>query len=242
LTGLSQDGVSMLRDEGARSAGVLTAFTDRRGGTSDPPFDSLNLAMRVGDDRVRVAQNRARAAAVVGFDHGRLALARQVHGTEVIEVEPGTSGVCGEADVLVARAPGPVLGVLTADCAPVAIAGDRGVALAHAGWRGLVAGVVERAVREVAPARAAWVGPCIHACCYEVGEEVVEAFSARSLPVAGTRRVDPGRAAVVALRRAGVEAIAASEECTSCNRRYFSYRRDGLTGRQGAFLALMEGQ
>jgi polyphenol oxidase len=239
LTNASRDGLSLLRDEGALSAGLLVAFTDRRGGISEPPFESLNLAMRVGDEEARVAENRVRVAAAAGFDPERLALARQVHGTRVIEIERGMTGVCGEADVLVARGPGPVLGVLTADCAPVALAGERGVALAHAGWRGLVAGVVERAVEQVAPVRSAWIGPCIHACCYEVGAEVVEAFAAGSLPVAGERRVDPGRAAAVALRRAGVEAIAARDECTSCNPRYFSYRRDGLTGRQGAFVSIL---
>ena len=84
------------------------------------------------------------------------------------------------------------------------------------------------------------MGPSIHACCYEVGPEVVDAFAAQGLPVAAPDRVDPGRAAMVALRRAGVEDIEAITDCTSCDTRYFSYRRDGVTGRQGSFVGLVK--
>jgi copper oxidase (laccase) domain-containing protein len=137
------------------------------------------------------------------------------------------------------REPGPVLAILTADCAPVLMIGAGGAAVAHAGWRGLVAGAIEKAVASVAPVAAAWVGPCIHACCYEVGPEVVDAFNAAGLPVAAPDRVDPAQASAFALRRAGVDRIAVSNDCTACGRDWFSYRRDGLTGRQGAFLALV---
>jgi YfiH family protein len=176
----------------------------------------------------------------MGFRPDDLALARQVHRASVLEIGPGESGVMGEADVLVVRAPGPVLGILTADCAPVVVAGSNGAAIAHAGWRGLVAGAVEAAVRAVAPVVAAWVGPCIHACCYEVGPEVVDAFAGAGLPVAAPDRVDPGVASVFALRRAGVDAVAVADVCTCCDPSYFSYRRDGVTGRQGAFVAMTE--
>lgn len=215
------------------------AFADRGGGVSEAPYDSLNLAVRVGDDRSAVMENRRRVAQAAGFDPGRLVLARQVHGADLIEVGSGDTGVVGEADGLVVRAPGPVAGILAADCAPVVIAGERGVAIVHAGWRGLVAGVVERGVAAVGPATAAWIGPSIHACCYEVGPEVIAAFRSAGLPVAGESHVDPGRAAAVALRRAGVAQIAAAVECTSCDSRYFSYRRDGVTGRHGAFAGLL---
>jgi purine-nucleoside/S-methyl-5'-thioadenosine phosphorylase / adenosine deaminase len=112
--------------------------------------------------------------------------------------------------------------------------------MVHAGWRGLVAGAIEAGVAAVGPVTRAWVGPSIHACCYEVSTEVLDAFAAAGLPRAGDDRVDPGRAATFALRRAGVHAIAATDECTSCDRRYFSYRRDGLTGRQGSFVMLQD--
>ena len=111
----------------------------------------------------------------------------------------------GEADVLVTRAPGRVIGILTADCVPVVVRGDGVVAIAHAGWRGLVGGAIEAAVAAVGEVRGAWVGPSIHSCCYEVGPEVIAAFTERRLPVEGRDRVDPGRAAVAVLERAGIE-------------------------------------
>ena len=85
---------------------------------------------------------------------------------------------------------------------------------------------------------AAWVGPSIHSCCYEVGPEVIEAFGARGLPIADASHVDPGATAAHILKRAGVKQVEASTECTSCDARYFSYRRDGVTGRQGGFVTM----
>lgn len=234
-----RNGIRLLHDPDARARGVLVCFSDRHGGVSRPPYDSLNLAARVGDDRAAVDDNRARVARAAGFALHRLALARQVHGAELREVSQGDSGVVGEADGLVVRAPGPVIGILTADCAPVVVEGDEGVALLHAGWRGLVAGIVARGVRAVGRASAAWVGPSIRACCYEVGPDVVEAFHAAGLPVAGSERVDPADAARAALHRAGVPAVKVARGCTACGERYFSYRRDGVTGRQGAFVGIL---
>ena len=231
-------GLRLLVDRN-EALGISVCFTDRDGGTSDAPFDSLNLAARVGDDLQAVQANRARVASAAPFDLDGLRLAKQIHGADVLEVGMGSEPVAGEADVLVATEPGVTIGILTADCTPVVVAGHDRVAVAHAGWRGLVAGAVEAAVDAVGEVRAAWVGPSIHACCYEVGPEVIEAFEGGGLPVAGADRVDPGRAAVVALRRRGVENIALSTDCTSCDARYFSYRRDGLTGRQGAFATLL---
>lgn len=228
----------MLVDEGARDRGVLVAFSDRRGGSSSAPFDDLNLAASVGDRRTDVMANRTAVARAAGFSPEALVLARQVHGNDVIEVDPGCSGVVGSADGIVAREPGPVLGILTADCAPVLVEGEAGVAVLHAGWRGLVAGIIERGVEQVGAVRAAWVGPSIHACCYEVGTEVVEAFERRGLPVHDGRHVDPAAAAKFALERAGAVNIAVAEDCTYCSDRYFSYRRDRVTGRQGGFVAI----
>lgn len=233
-------GIRLLRDDEAAAGGYFVAFSDRNGGVSLAPFDTLNLAARVGDDFGAVEVNRERAAQAAGFSPGSLALARQVHGTGVLEAGAGAGGVIGEADVLVTSAPGVVLGILSADCAPVLLAGDGAVAAVHAGWRGLAAGVVGAGVAALGRVRRAWVGPSIHACCYRVGPDVIEAFRGAGLPVAGLDRVDPGRAAMVALRHAGVEEIEMVTDCTSCDARYFSYRRDGLTGRQGAFVAVIE--
>jgi YfiH family protein len=242
LTRSVTDGVSVLTDEGALGRGVLVAFSDRMGGVSAHPYESLNLAARVGDAPEAVAENRRRVAAAARFQLASLALARQVHGTDLMEVEPGAAGVVGQADGLVARAPGVTVGILAADCAPVLLAGGGGVAAVHAGWRGLVAGIVGAGVQAVQPVWAAWIGPSIRACCYEVGAEVTEAFTARGLPVAAPGRVDPADAAAAALRDAGVGAVAESDVCTGCDGRYFSYRKEGVTGRQGAFVALVRGE
>jgi YfiH family protein len=240
LASRRRNGVRLLTDPRARAQGVLVAFCDRLGGVSDPPFDTLNLGAAVGDDPAAVARNRARAAGALGVAAECLATSRQVHGADVVEVAPGLSGVVAEADGLVARAPGPVLTMLTADCAAVVVAGSGGVAILHAGWRGLVAGTIERGVAAVGGAHAAWVGPAVRACCYEVGPEVTDAFRRRGLPTAAGGRVDIGEAAAAALRAAGVGSIAAAGVCTACSPRYFSARRGRVTGRQGAFVALLE--
>jgi YfiH family protein len=238
LTDVDADGLRLVADESAAERGLRVFFTDRRGGVSTAPFESLNLAARVGDEPERVQENRRRVAGAAGFDVARLALARQVHGASVIEVREGDAGVVGEADVIVTRSRATTIGILTADCAPVVLWGEDVIALVHAGWRGLVAGAVEAGVAATGKVNAAWVGPSIHACCYEVGPEVIDAFERRNLPVADRAHVDPGRAAAVALRRAGAEAIVSSDTCTSCDRSYFSHRRDGVTGRQGSFATL----
>jgi YfiH family protein len=232
-------GLRLATDPAAREAGVLVAFTDRRGGVSRRPFDSLNLAMSVGDDPSAVTTNRARVAQALGFDLDRLALARQVHGAELIEVTGGCSGVVGEADVLATSTPGQAIAILTADCTPVTIWGSRGVAIAHAGWRGLVAGAVERAVDWVGDPRAAWVGPSVRGCCYQVGPDVIDAFEQRGLPITDDRHVDPRDASLHVLKSCGVDAVATSNACTFMDGNYFSYRRDEITGRQGAFASLL---
>jgi YfiH family protein len=147
--------------------------------------------------------------------------------------------VIGEGDVLVAREPGVTIAILTADCAPVVLQGEGAVAVAHAGWRGLVGGAIEAALSALGSATRAWVGPCIHSCCYEVGAEVVEAFRAKGLPVADESHVSPRAASVAILERSGIEDVWASPDCTHCDPNYFSYRRDGTTGRQGSFAALL---
>jgi polyphenol oxidase len=239
LTERRVDGLRFLVDDTALARGVMVAFSDRNGGVGSPPFDSLNVSVSVGD-REHAETNRGRIAAALGFDAERLAQVRQVHGATVLDAPAGCSGVQGEGDGLVAEDPGVVLGILTADCVPVLLEGERGVAALHAGWRGLVAGVLERGVEKVGPVRAAWVGPSIHACCYEVGEDVTGAFGRAGLPVVDERHVDPADAARAALQRCGVGNLAVAVECTSCDRDYFSYRRDGITGRQGSFIAITE--
>ena len=124
--------------------------------------------------------------------------------------------------------------VQVADCLPVAVAGDGGVAMLHCGWRGLAAGIVERGSAEVG-ARAAAIGPGIGPCCYEVGEEVLDAFGGLGDGIATGRMLDLPEVARRLLAAAGVESVESADLCTSCNPElFFSHRRDaGRTGRQG---------
>lgn len=241
LRPLSRAGVDLLTDPGAGARGLLVAFSDRNGGVSVAPYDTLNLALRGGDVRERVLENRERVAGAAGFSAGDLALSRQVHGRALIEVHAGDSGVRGEADGLITRAVGPVIAILSADCGTVVVEGADGLAVLHAGWRGLVAGVIEAGIAALGSPLRGWIGPCIRSCCYEVGSEVIEAFRSRDLPIADRSHVDIAEAATTALSRAGVSDVAVSDACTCCDPSYFSYRRDGVTGRQGAFAARLTG-
>jgi YfiH family protein len=231
--------LEVLTDPGAEREGLVVAFTDRRGGVSAAPWNWLNLSGRVGDEPADVQTNHGRTATALGVGPSSLRFADQVHGSRVLSCD-GTDGpVVGEGDALVARLPGTTLSILTADCVPVLLRGERGIAAAHAGWRGLAAGVIEAAMAEVGPIDAAWVGPSIRACCYEVGREVIESFEAAGLPIEDDSHVDPNDAAAAILERGAARRVATASGCTSCDDRFFSHRRDGTTGRQGAFIALL---
>jgi YfiH family protein len=238
LATIESDGVTVLTDpEALEKWGVIVAFSDRRGGISEPPFDSLNLSTRQPDPAdVRV--NRKRFAIAAGLDPDAFVLGHQVHGTTVVEVDARgrSTRAC---DALITRRPGVAVGVLTADCVPILILGSGAVAAVHAGWRGLSNGVIEAALDGLGKGVAAWIGPAIRSRCYEVGDDVVSAFHDAGLPVTDDHHVDPPTAAAAALRRAGVSRIADSGLCTACDDRFYSYRRDGLTGRQGGFIALV---
>ena len=235
-----RDGLRVFTDDAAFSEGLMVAFTDRHGGVSRPPYDSLNLGALVGDSPISLERNRERVAAALGFKADAVARARQVHGIDVARVGKERGSV-GDADILVTERRGVVLTISTADCVPVVVANAGMVAIAHAGWRGLVGGAIEKAMVALGGVERAWVGPSIHACCYEVGPEVIDAFEKAGLPVAGADRVDPGRAAISVLRREGVTDVKVTTVCTGCDQRFFSYRRDGVTGRQGAFVSMLEG-
>jgi YfiH family protein len=255
----SDDGweLPLLRSE-LLGGGFVHGFTTRAGGVSAPPFDTLNLGGKWGDDPAHVAENRRRLGRAV---QGKLYVARQVHGAAIARVRGGDEPEAiarVEADGLCSDSAGITLGVFVADCIPALIADPRTGAFAavHAGWRGTVAGVLPAAVRALAtefgsrPAelRVA-LGPAIGPCCFEVGEEVAAAFvallpDARARGVvcpsprgmSGKSHVDLKAANRLLLERAGVppEAIDAGPECTHCDRgRFFSFRRDGgATGQQ----------
>jgi polyphenol oxidase len=248
VTGLAwEDGaVPLLRWTGA-PAGVSVAFTSRAGGVSEGPFRSLNLGALTADAAANVAENRRRAVEAAGGDGAAATMAWQVHGADVREVdgspapgrflEPGAEAF-PKSDGLVTSLERRPLVLLTADCLPVAIARSDGsrLALLHAGWRGLVAGIVERGVEAVGGEPAAAVGPGAGPCCYQVGEDVAAALRERfGEDVVRDGRADLWLAARSALEAAGVRDIVVAEQCSICGgERFFSHRRDrGTTGRQG---------
>jgi YfiH family protein len=207
-------------------------FTTRRGGVSEGPYASLNLGRKTGDDVKRVDENRRRACAEIGADAERLALNYQVHSTLVHRARPGARGERGDG-LWTDEGDLPIL-AMSADCLPIALAGANGaapaVAVAHVGWRGLLAGVIDAAVSTLGPrAIEAAVGPAIGPCCYEVREDVAEPFRVRFGPqVVRGGRLNLWHAAEQALAAAGVARVERLDLCTSCNPDlFFSHRRDG---------------
>lgn len=222
----------------AKLDGAGAAFSTRLGGVSEPPFDSLNLGLLTDDAEDAVVENRSRLATALGFRPKDVTFARQVHGVD-LALHDGTSNV-PEADGHVLRRSGGAALVFVADCLPVALAGPGGVAMVHAGWRGLAGGILAKGVAAVNATSAA-IGPGIGPCCYEVGPEVLEAFSGLGEGVATGRMLDLPEAARRLLARAGVERVESAGLCTNCEEElFFSHRRDdGRTGRQGG-LAWIE--
>ena len=238
----------MLVPDWPAPAGVRAAVTTRRGGVSEPPHGSLNLGARTADDPEAVAENRRRLRRALGLPEEPRWMA-QVHGTAVVRAE-AVERDATEADAAVTGERGIVCAVLTADCLPVLLCDDRGqaVAAAHAGWRGLAAGVLERTVAAmpVSPARLlAWLGPAIGPEAFEVGTEVREAFLAaapgatvafRPSP-AGRWPADLPRLARRRLTACGVERIHGVGLCTCTDAaRFHSHRRDGPSGRMASLI------
>ena len=228
-------------------AGVRAAFTLRRGGVSSAPFDSLNLGAHVGDDPEAVRENRRRVCTQLQLP-AEPAWVEQVHGAQVVDLDG--SGRLPPADGLIARRAERVCVVQVADCMPVLFAARDGsaVAAAHAGWRGLAAGILEATIGRlgVAPAQLlAWLGPAIGARHFEVGAEVRAALTAQdagalSAFVANARGRYQCDLALLVRRRlsaAGVAAVYGGTWCTYADSaRFFSYRRDGRCGRLAALI------
>jgi YfiH family protein len=223
----------------AELAGAHVLFTTRQGGVSTGPYESLNLGLLTDDSPDAVHANRERLASFAGLASGGLVHGRQVHATTVRRVlEPPAEGEApepadGQATPLAGMAPM----VLTADCLPVALVSPRAVAMVHAGWRGLVGGVIEEGLEALAeldggPVAGA-IGPGARPCCYEVGDEVREALGqdGRTADLPGAAR---GR-----LAAAGVGEVHDLGLCTICSdpALFFSHRRDhGVTGRQAGLV------
>ncbi|MDN5871531.1 MAG: peptidoglycan editing factor PgeF [Nitrococcus sp.] len=244
------ESISCLMPDWPAPAGVRALVTTRGGGVSEPPCASLNLGAGTADRREYVAENRRRLRVALALPEEPRWL-RQVHGTGIVAAEQVSRDVT-EADAVWTACPGIVCAVLTADCLPIFLcAGDgRRVALIHAGWRGLAAGVIEAAYGALgAPGERlmAWLGPAIGARAFEVGDEVRTAFVAADPGLGGAFRAteqglwltDLYCLARRRLERCGVGRVYGGGFCTvTDSRRFFSYRRDGRTGRMASLLWL----
>ncbi|WP_428609837.1 peptidoglycan editing factor PgeF [Sedimenticola sp.] len=228
-------------------AAIHAVISTRIGGVSTTPYDSLNLGDHVGDDPAAVAENRRRLTRAARLPADPVWL-NQVHGTRVLDGEGPVQN--READAAITSRPGQVCAVMTADCLPVLLcnrAGNR-VAVAHAGWRGLADGVIESTLAKFsdpADRLLAWLGPAIGPDAFEVGPEVRERFI-QADPEAD-RAFRPGRPghwladiyqlARRRLQQAGVGFIGGGDYCTvTDSKRFYSYRRDGATGRMASLI------
>jgi polyphenol oxidase len=226
---------------------LSTLRGDPRSGASKGPYAGFNLGDHVGDAPAAVAENRRRLKELAGLPREPSWLS-QVHGVGVADLD--SPAAPGPADAAIARGSAKVCAILTADCLPIVFATDSGntVAAAHAGWRGLAAGVIEATVRAmgVPPGTlVAWLGPAIGPKYFEVGTEVRDAFLAAD-PKAGEAFEPNARGRFMAdlsmlarrrLQGLGVSRIYGGGECTfSQVDRYYSHRRDGITGRQATVV------
>lgn len=233
---------------------VRAVSTTRQGGVSQPPFDSLNLAGHVGDRPADVAANRQRLIKALSLPDSPQWL-NQIHGTTVVDLDAGPGGL-PEGDASTSRRSERVCAVLTADCLPVLFCDRAGtqVAAAHAGWRGLAGGVLEATVASftAAPEQImAWLGPAIGPQAFEVGEEVRQAFCevdpaaaaacVAAPPVAGIPKwtADIYTLARQRLARSGVSAVYGGGRCTFSEAgQFYSFRREGKTGRMASLIWL----
>ncbi|MBS3909357.1 MAG: peptidoglycan editing factor PgeF [Actinobacteria bacterium] len=243
--------------------GILVAFTTREGGASRAPYDSLNLALHVGDNDAAVIQNREALRALLGLDPALMTCAEQVHGGGVAVVDESIAGsgavslkeAVRGVDALVTNLEAVPLTLFFADCVPVVIVEPRRrvIGAAHAGWRGVYAGIVENTINRMVEDRAvepadltAFIGPSIGGCCYRVGEDLIkkfaEKFSDKERWFNGGK-LDLPALVCYRLEEAGVgpaKIFTCEDSCTSCRTDlFFSYRGDGcVTGRQAAVAAV----
>jgi polyphenol oxidase len=260
------DGIRVITAPGVREeCGVEVAFTGRGGGCSSGPFESLNMSFNVGDSTEAVTSNRTRVADALAQPLTSWVLCRQVHGRRVADagrVEEGRGAAdyrsaLPRTDAMVTTEPGVSVAVLTADCVPVVLVEPTspGLSVVHAGWRGVLAGVVEAAAlrlrdRTRAPTSGmlAFVGPHIGICCMEVGEDVADLFAERfdtrcvTRSGAGTH-VDLDLAVDDQLASLGIrsENVFHADICTCCSEDYFSFRRDPACGRQATIARIVPG-
>ncbi|TVO70769.1 peptidoglycan editing factor PgeF [Sedimenticola selenatireducens] len=237
----------LLTPEWPAPRSIKAVMTTRHGGMSKPPYDSLNLGEHVGDDLQSVLENRRLLVSVANLPSMPLWL-NQVHGTNVLDCAAAIGS--NMADAVTTDRPQQVCVVMTADCLPVLLCNRAGtrVAAVHAGWRGLAEGVIEAALShfdDSAEQILAWLGPAIGPETFEVGAEVRERFLHDDLRASGAFvagrpdhwMADIYQLARIRLERAGVGFIGGGDYCTvTDNNRFFSYRRDGVTGRMASLI------
>jgi YfiH family protein len=227
--------------------GASVAFSDRHGGVSAGPYESLNLGILTDDEQENVVENRRRLAASLERDPASVAMGWQVHGDEVLDWDaPPLKGGFANAGAELPKVDGhtttarglPLL-VLVADCLPLALVARDRVAMLHCGWRGLAAGIIDRALERFERPPRAVLGPAIGPCCYEVGDEVLKEFG-HLTGVANGRMLSLQLVAQQQLFARGVTGIDSFPLCTSCRGDlFFSHRRDGgVTGRQAGLVWL----
>jgi len=250
--GMADGRLALIRPDWPAPERVRAISTTRSGGSSDAPYAELNLGIHVGDGAQTVAANRVALAAAAGIGT-RPGWLDQVHGTLVADfdaADPDQHRVPPTADASITSRPGRVCVVMTADCLPILLTDAAGttVAAAHGGWRGLAAGVLEATIAAFrdrgvdARELLAWFGPAIGPAAYEVDQAVAGALSpedsgALSPGRAGHWQLDLYELARLRLGRAGVERVYGGDLCTYSNpARFFSYRRDGVTGRQATLI------
>lgn len=246
---------------------VVHGLSTRFGGVSKPPYDSMNLALHVGDEEMDVVENRRRFLGLLGMDFERLTTPEQVHGDNIMRVGEAEAGrgrfsyadSIPATDALMTDVPGIPLMLCFADCTPVLLFDPvhRAAAIAHGGWKGTVRSIAAKTVRAMAEAFGthpkdclAAIGPAIGPCCYEVGGEVAEEFR-KAFPRFADKIIsdrdgkiclDLWQANRLQLAEAGLlpENIDGAGLCTACNARtFFSYRAEGpTTGRIAAVMAI----
>ncbi|WP_438971456.1 peptidoglycan editing factor PgeF [Methylophaga sp.] len=238
---------SLIMPEWPAPNSVTALSTTRLGGFSLPPYDSFNLGTHVGDDPARIEKNRAFLINNAELPTEPVWL-NQVHGTNVINVNEWHENI--EADAIFSSKPNQVCSIMTADCLPVLFTDKQGkqIAAAHAGWRGLLNGVLENTVRQFKGARSdilVWLGPAIGPKQFEVGEEVFHAFITQSPDAESAFKkrdtthylADIYQLAKQRLSALGIVNISGGQHCTVTEEdRFFSYRRDGVTGRMASLI------
>lgn len=238
---------------------ALLYMSDRHGGISKAPYDSLNVAFHVGDDEEAVERNRASLLEYAKMEDKRLFWLNQVHGDEIIEVDSTISHAQDvfNGDGLMSDDPRVVLMCMVADCNPVVLydARNRAISLLHAGRSGVRLGILTKAfhrMRHRYGTRAqdihVYIGASIRECCYEVSEEIAQDFSSLPWLALGVHRDIKAQRAVYhldliaclreELRLLGVRNVIINPHCTACNARFFSYRREGRTGRMALLATL----